>query len=135
GRAGAGGRRGGACRGGAGRACDRPKKEAPAAAPRAPPGAGAGGRAGGEPLRVDKPRRPSPDRPSLARAADVINRAERPLILAGNGVIRGHASGELTALAERARIPVVTTFMAKGAIASDHPLARATVGMASAHPA
>ena len=48
---------------------------------------------------------PSPDRPSLARAADVINRAAHPLILAGNGVIRGHASRELTALAERARIP------------------------------
>jgi acetolactate synthase I/II/III large subunit len=37
----------------------------------------------GEPLRADRPRRPSPDRPSLARAADILNRAERPLILAG----------------------------------------------------
>jgi acetolactate synthase I/II/III large subunit len=92
------------------------------------------GEAEGEPLAPDKPRRPSPDRPSLARAAEVINHATHPLILAGNGVIRGHASRELTALAERARIPVVTTFMAKGAIPSDHPLARATVGMASDDP-
>jgi len=38
---------------------------------------------------------------SLAHAADVINRAAHPLILAGNGVIRGHASHELTVL-ERA---------------------------------
>lgn len=89
------------------------------------------GPAEGEPLAADRPRRPSPDRPSLARAADVINRAERPLVLAGNGVIRGRASRELTALAERAQIPVVTTFMAKGAIAADHPLARAAVGLTS----
>jgi acetolactate synthase-1/2/3 large subunit len=93
------------------------------------------GEAEGEPLVPDKPRRPSPDRPSLARAADVINGAERPLILAGNGVIRGQASRELTALAERARVPVVTTFMAKGAIPADHPLAVATVGLASDDPA
>ena len=93
------------------------------------------GQAEGEPLAPDKPRRPSPDQPSLARAADVINRAAHPLILAGNGVIRGRASGELTALAERARIPVVTTFMAKGAIPADHPLAGATVGLASDDPA
>src|SRR5712691_12868762 len=88
----------------------------------------------GEPLRADRPRRPSPDRPSLARAADIINRAEHPLILAGNGVIRGRASMELTSLAARAQIPVVTTFMAKGAIAVDHPLARTTVGLASDDP-
>src|SRR5499426_4154553 len=89
------------------------------------------GPAEGEPLVADRPRRPSPDRPSLARAADVINRADRPLILAGNGVIRGLASRELTALAERAQIPVVTTFMAKGAITADHALARTTIGLAS----
>src|SRR5438046_1428907 len=81
------------------------------------------GPAEGEPLLADRPRRPSPDRPSLARAADIINRAEHPLILAGNGVIRGWASKDLTVLAERAQIPVVTTFMAKGAISADHPLA------------
>jgi acetolactate synthase-1/2/3 large subunit len=89
----------------------------------------------GEPLAADRPRRPSPDRPSLARAADIINRARHPLILAGNGVIRGRASAELTAVAERARIPVATTFMAKGAIPADHALARATVGLASDEPA
>jgi acetolactate synthase-1/2/3 large subunit len=83
------------------------------------------------PLRVERARRPSPDRPSLARAAVVINRAERPLILAGNGVIRGRASKELRLLAERAAIPVVTTLMAKGAIPFDHPLMTVTVGLAA----
>ena len=88
----------------------------------------------GEPLAPDRPRRPSPDRPSLARAADVINHAARPLILAGNGVIRGQASRELALLAERAWAPVVTTFMAKGAIPAGHPLALATVGLAADDP-
>jgi acetolactate synthase I/II/III large subunit len=89
----------------------------------------------GAPLRTERPRRPSPDRPSLARAADIVNGAARPLILAGNGVIRGHAATELRALAERAAIPVVTTFMAKGAIPADHPLAVTTVGLAAEDPA
>ncbi len=86
--------------------------------------------ADGEPLGADRARRPSPDRPSLARAADLINAASRPLILAGNGVIRGHASEALRHLAERAGIPVVNTFMAKGVLPADHPLALTTVGLA-----
>ena len=89
----------------------------------------------GAPLRTERARRPSPDRLSLARAADIVNGAARPLILAGNGVIRGHAAAELRVLAERAAIPVVTTFMAKGAIPADHPLALATVGLAAEDPA
>jgi acetolactate synthase-1/2/3 large subunit len=92
------------------------------------------GEAEGEPLAPVQARRPSPDRPSLARAAEIINAAQRPLILAGNGVIRGGASKELTQLAERAQIPGVTTFMAKGAIPADHPLFRTTVGLASDEP-
>jgi acetolactate synthase-1/2/3 large subunit len=92
------------------------------------------GEAEGEPLTPVQARRPSPDRPSLARAADIINAAPRLLILAGNGVIRGGASKELAQLAERAQIPVVTTFMAKGALPADHPLARTTVGLASDGP-
>ena len=92
------------------------------------------GEAEGEPLAPDRPRRPSPDRPSLASAAEMINQARHPLILAGNGVIRGNASAELVVLAERAGIPVVTTFMAKGAIPSDHPLAGDTVGLMAEDP-
>jgi acetolactate synthase-1/2/3 large subunit len=93
------------------------------------------GPADGEPLAVDQARRPSPDRPSLTRAAEIVNAARSPLILAGNGVIRGGASKELAQLAERAQIPVVSTFMAKGAIPADHPLFRMTVGLASDEPA
>jgi acetolactate synthase-1/2/3 large subunit len=84
----------------------------------------------GEPLAVERARRPSPDRPSLTRAAELINQARRPLILAGNGAIRGRATDELRRLAERGGIPVVNTFMAKGVLPADHRLALATVGLA-----
>lgn len=84
----------------------------------------------GEPLRVEKARRPSPDRPSLQRAAELINQARRPLILAGNGAIRGRATDALRELAEHASIPVVNTFMAKGVLPADHALALTTVGLA-----
>lgn len=90
----------------------------------------AGEPAEGEPLHVERARRPSPDRSSLTRAADLVNQAHRPLILAGNGVIRGRASEALRRLAERCGIPVVNTFMAKGALPADHPLALMTVGLA-----
>ena len=92
-------------------------------------GRGGGGRPGRAPPRL--PAAPPVARPAVPRRArpDIVNRADRPLILAGNGVIRGHAARELRALAERAQIPVVTTFMAKGALPADHPLMVTTVGL------
>ncbi|MGH2403841.1 MAG: acetolactate synthase large subunit, partial [bacterium] len=86
--------------------------------------------ADGEALAVRRARRPSPDKPSLMRAAELINQARRPLILAGNGAIRGRATDALRGLAERRGIPVVNTFMAKGVLPANHPLALATVGLA-----
>ncbi|HID00067.1 MAG TPA: acetolactate synthase large subunit, partial [Piscirickettsiaceae bacterium] len=52
----------------------------------------------------------------LERAAQLINQALNPLILAGNGVIRTHSHQALQAFAEKLQIPVVNTFMAKGAV-------------------
>jgi len=46
-------------------------------------------------------------------------------------VIRGGGAKELRVLAERAQVPVLTTFMAKGALPADHPLMVTTVGLAS----
>ena len=83
----------------------------------------------GAPLRVYQPRRPSPDRPSLARAADILNRADRPLILAGNGVIRQGAADSLVSFAEMLRIPVANTFMAKGVVPFSNPLSLGTIGL------
>src|SRR2546428_322506 len=55
--------------------------------------------------------------------------AVRPIILAGNGVIRNGASSELTRLAEQLRIPVVTTVMGKGAIPWTSPMSLLTIGI------
>ena len=83
----------------------------------------------GAPLASRRARRPSPDRPSLRAAAEAIDRARHPIILAGNGVIRGRASRELVAFAERTGIPVANTFMAKGAMPADHALSLLSIGL------
>jgi histidinol-phosphate/aromatic aminotransferase/cobyric acid decarboxylase-like protein len=56
-------------------------------------------------------------------AATLIDAAERPVIWAGGGVLRSGAQTELQALAERLDAPVATTYMGKGALPDDHPLA------------
>ncbi|MFD8772027.1 thiamine pyrophosphate-binding protein [Streptomyces sp. NPDC059349] len=62
-------------------------------------------------------------RPELtAVAADLLSRAERPVIIAGGGVVRSDASGKLVALAEKVNAPVVCTFGGKGAFPWEHPL-------------
>jgi acetolactate synthase-1/2/3 large subunit len=85
--------------------------------------------ASGSPLSTERPRRPSPDRPALRRAAELIDRARHPLIFAGNGVIRGQASLALREFAGRSGIPVANTFMAKGCLPWDHELALGTIGL------
>jgi acetolactate synthase I/II/III large subunit len=65
----------------------------------------------------------------LKNAATMINEAEKPLILAGRGVIISEASAELKQLAEKAQIPVVTTLLGIGAFPEDHILSFGMVGM------
>jgi acetolactate synthase-1/2/3 large subunit len=81
------------------------------------------------PLSWERTRRPSPDRQSLQRAAELIDSAQNPMILAGNGVIRGNASEELTEFAEEFRIPVAHTLMGKGAVPWSSPVSVLTVGV------
>ncbi len=83
----------------------------------------------GTALSTVRPRRPSPDRPSLHAAARLIEEASFPLILAGNGVIRGRADHALRQLSERVGIPVVNTFMAKGCVPADYDLSLMTIGL------
>ena len=64
------------------------------------------------------------------RLAKLLNAANRPVIYAGGGVIAAEASGDVTALAHKAGIPVATTMMGIGAIDSEDPLA---LGMAGVH--
>ncbi|HVV59917.1 MAG TPA: biosynthetic-type acetolactate synthase large subunit [Gaiellaceae bacterium] len=65
----------------------------------------------------------------LAEAARAIAEAERPIVYAGGGVLNGDACAELLALVEHARLPAVTTLMAKGALPDSHPLVYGAPGM------
>lgn len=60
---------------------------------------------------------------AVAAAARMLTDAERPVVWAGGGVLRSGARAELVALAERLGAPVATTYMGKGALPDDHPLA------------
>jgi acetolactate synthase I/II/III large subunit len=74
-------------------------------------------------LDVTPPPPPSPSPEALAEAVRLLEAAERPVLWAGGGVLRSGAWEELRALAERLGAPVATTYMGKGAIPDDHPLA------------
>ncbi|MEM2482258.1 MAG: biosynthetic-type acetolactate synthase large subunit [Candidatus Nezhaarchaeales archaeon] len=65
----------------------------------------------------------------IKKAAEVLAEAERPLILAGGGVILSGAHVELLTLAEMLSAPVATTLMGKGSISEDHPLCLGMMGM------
>jgi len=65
----------------------------------------------------------------IAKAAEIINRAKRPVIFSGGGVCIAGASEEVRELAERAKIPVSTTLMGLGSFPGDHELYMGLVGM------
>jgi acetolactate synthase-1/2/3 large subunit len=68
--------------------------------------------------------------PMQIRAAlDLIEKAERPVLYVGGGVIKAEAAAELLAFAEAVNAPVVTTLMARGAFPDDHRLALGMPGM------
>jgi len=69
---------------------------------------------------------PAPE--ALARAAEVIRNAKRPLIVAGGGVIYSEATSALRAFVEATGIPVSETMAGRGALVSDHPLSLGPVG-------
>ena len=69
---------------------------------------------------------PAPD--ALARAADLVREARRPLIVAGGGVIYAEATDALAALAEATGIPVGETQAGRGALPSDHAAALGAIG-------
>jgi len=76
-------------------------------------------------------RRSSPDRQSLRKAADLIEAAKFPVILAGHGIVRKAANIQLQQFAELLCIPVVTTFMGKGAISAKSPSCIGSLGLSN----
>jgi acetolactate synthase-1/2/3 large subunit len=83
----------------------------------------------GEPLPRGEPVRFRPSEEALQRAAALLQGAERTIILAGNGVVRGRAWPALRAFADHAGIPVAETFMGKGVIDATDPMALGAVGL------
>jgi acetolactate synthase-1/2/3 large subunit len=60
------------------------------------------------------------DDDAVARAAELISQSERPVLYVGGGTLKSRASEELRAFAERTKMPVVTTLMARGAFPDSH---------------
>ncbi len=81
------------------------------------------------PLKVQRFRRPVPDDKIVDRAFERIQKARRPIIIAGNGCIRRRASKQLRAFCEKTGIGVVSTFMAKGCVDMDAPYCLYTIGL------
>ena len=84
-----------------------------------------------EPFAQLPPFRPEPDPESVRNAVDLLTAAERPLIVAGGGIVASGAGAALRAFAEKLSIPVATSLNAKEAFPYDHPLAVGVCGLYS----
>src|SRR3569833_408191 len=76
---------------------------------------------------------PKATRKQVEKALEMLNAAERPLIVAGGGVINADAADLLVQFAEIANVPVVPTLMGWGAIPDDHVLMAGMVGLQTSH--
>ena len=83
-----------------------------------------------EPLPVYKPQA---NRKQIEKALDMLQSAEKPLIVAGGGIINADASNLLVELAELTGVPVIPTLMGWGTIPDDHPLMAGMVGLQTSH--
>jgi tartronate-semialdehyde synthase len=76
-----------------------------------------------------KPSRPAATRGQAETALDMLSGAERPLIVAGGGIINADATDLLVEFAELTGVPVIPTLMGWGCIPDDHPLMQGRVGL------
>lgn len=83
-----------------------------------------------EPLPVYKP---AASRRQVEKALEMLNAGERPLIVAGGGIINADASDLLVEFAEITGVPVIPTLMGWGTIPDDHPLMAGMVGLQTSH--
>lgn len=77
--------------------------------------------------------KPSATRAQVEKALSMLLDAERPVIVAGGGVINANAATLLTEFAEIVQIPVIPTLMGWGCIPDDHPLMAGMVGLQTSH--
>ena len=71
----------------------------------------------------------------LKRAIALIKKAKKPMFLIGGGVILARAQEDMTELAEKLNIPVITSVMGRGAISTEHPLYIGNIGMHGSYAA
>jgi len=83
-----------------------------------------------QPLAVHKP---AASRAQVERALDMLAAAERPLLVAGGGIVNADAADLLVEFAELVGVPVVPTLMGWGTIPDDHPLMAGMVGLQTSH--
>ena len=81
-----------------------------------------------DPLAIDIDL-PGIDSNAIKNAADLINKAKKPVLYIGGGVIQSEASAEVRQLAEQSNIPVTSTLMGLGALPADHRLSLGMLGM------
>jgi acetolactate synthase I/II/III large subunit len=81
------------------------------------------------PLTLTRTYFPEPTDEAIAHAASLIAASSRPIVLAGNGVLRRRGADELRAFAKGLHIPVATTFMGKGAMDDRSHLSLMAVGL------
>ena len=77
--------------------------------------------------------KPAATRAQAEKAMAMLNAAERPLIVAGGGVINADAADRLQEFAELVGVPVIPTLMGWGAIPDDHPLMAGMAGLQTSH--
>jgi tartronate-semialdehyde synthase len=77
--------------------------------------------------------RPAATRAQVEKVLDLLAGAERPVIVAGGGIVNADACAELVELAELLDVPVIPTLMGWGAIPDDHPLMAGMAGLQTAH--
>jgi len=80
-------------------------------------------------LPIHQARLPLASAETVEAALALLRQARRPVILAGNGIIRAHAAADLATLARRLHTPVVSTFMGKGTLKDSDPLSWGALGM------
>jgi acetolactate synthase-1/2/3 large subunit len=87
------------------------------------------------PSNLHRPHRPGANEADVKRALDLLAAAQRPVIFIGHGATLSEAGAEITELAERLGLPVITSPNGMGCIRGDHPLALGFIGRNGAYPA